>query len=294
MACEKDPDPTSESNNFDRLPPVERLVARLSDLGGRLETGAAVAGITVTDGCATGLELADGRRIVADHVVAACDANAIFDRLLPDGHRVRPSVLDDLTRFPPLCYFSAGVAHDFGNLPPVSMGHNLAFDPPIMVGPRAHDRATVQIYTFDPTLAPKGQVLLTAMLDTEYDWWRETAARGRDAYASAKDAISTNIVNGLDHHFPGLKDSVLFHDLATPLTYERFTGNHRGAYEGWLPTPAAARARVPTHIDAVRNLWMAGHWVAPGGGMPPAAYTGRNAVQLICDCENLEFRTTRT
>lgn len=274
-------------------PFIERLVARLQGLGGRLETRERVTGITVEQGRATGVTIEDGRWIAADHVIAACDATTIYDQLLPGGRDLRPPVLDDLTRFPSLCYFSAGVTHDFGALPTVTMGHNLAFDPPLMVGPTAHERPTVQIYTFDPTLAPKGQTLLTAMLETDYDWWRGRDAEGPQAYRAARDSVATAMIDGLNRHFPGLGETVIFRDLATPLTYERFTGNHRGAYEGWLPTPAAARATVPTHLDTVRNFWMAGHWVAPGGGMPPAAYTGRNAVQLICDQEDQDFRTAR-
>ncbi|MFP4450298.1 MAG: phytoene desaturase family protein [Rhodosalinus sp.] len=271
-------------------PFIDRLVRRLEGLGGRIETGVRVTGIDVSDGKATGLFLADGRRVAADHVIAACDATQVFDRLLPGGEALRPESLDHLTTFPPLCYFSAGASYDFAGLETVSMGHNLRFDPPLQVGPVSHPRATVQIYSFDPTLAPRGQVLLTAMLDSDYDWWRARHDEGADAYRRARDSIADAMIDGLDRHFPGLRDGVVFRDLATPLTYERYTGNHRGAYEGWLPTPAAAKARIPTHFDAVRNFWMAGHWVAPGGGMPPAAYTGRNAVQLICDAEDIEFR----
>ncbi len=274
-------------------PFIDRLVARYTGLGGRLACGRRVAAVCVADGRATGVSLADGEQVAADHVIAACDATQIYDELLPDGAALRPPVLDDLTCFPPLCYFSAGVARTFPGLPIASMGHNLPFDPPLQVGPVTHARATVQIYSFDPTLAPTGQTLLTAMLDSDHDWWRARADEGAESYAAARQAISRAVIDGLDRHFPGLAGQVIFHDLATPLTYARYTGNHRGAYEGWLPTPAAARAIVPTHLPGLANFWMAGHWVAPGGGMPPAAYTGRNAVQLICDREGRPFETSR-
>lgn len=274
-------------------PFIDRLLHRLERLGGRIETGVRVTAVGVTNGRATGVRLADGHCVEADHVIAACDATQIYDQLLPGGPDLRPACLADLTAFPPLCYFSAGVACDFADIETATLGHNLRFDPPLQVGPVRHDRATVQIYSFDPTLAPRGQVLLTAMLDTEYDWWRAREAEGRTAYDTARAEIADAMIDGLDAHFSGLRESVIFRDLATPLTYERYTGNHRGAYEGWLPTPAAARAKVPAHLDAVRNFWMAGHWVAPGGGMPPAAYTGRNAVQLICDREDIAFRVSR-
>lgn len=39
---------------------------------------------------------------------------------------------------------------------------------------------------------------------------------------------------------------------------------------------------------------MAGHWVTPGGGMPPAAYSGRDVIQLICKKEKKYFKTLDT
>jgi len=81
-----------------------------------------------------------------------------------------------------------------------------------------------------------------------------------------------------------------FTDTATPITYKNWTGNHNGSYEGWLPTPEAAQLKLPTHFKGLRLFYMRGHWVTPGGGMPPAAYSGRDAVQLICREEKNIFK----
>lgn len=270
-------------------PFVEKLVKRLEGLGGKIVTGARVARLIVEDARACGLALEDGREVRCDHVIAACDAEQLFSRLLPGGAALRPAGLDALEPFPSLCYFSAGVTHDFGDLPIVTMGHNLPCSPALEVGGVRHERVTVQVYHFDPTLAPRGHTLLTAMLDSDYDWWRAKEAEGEDAYRAARLAVADALIAALESHFPGLGQSLVFRDLATPITYERYTGNHRGAYEGWLPTPDAAGITLPTHFQEPRNFWMAGHWVAPGGGMPPAAYTGRNAIQLICERAGRDF-----
>jgi phytoene dehydrogenase-like protein len=36
---------------------------------------------------------------------------------------------------------------------------------------------------------------------------------------------------------------------------------------------------------------MAGHWVEPGGGLPAAAMSGRNVIQIICKKEKRKFGT---
>jgi phytoene dehydrogenase-like protein len=274
-------------------PFIDRLVARAEQLGAALVTGTRVASVITEAGRACGVMLEDGQRIEAHHVVTACDAETVYSKLLGDQPSLRPSELDALDRFPPLCYFSAGVTHDFGDIPSSMMGHNIALHPPLVIGPTRHTRATVQIYTFDKTVSPEGGTLLTAMLESDYDWWKELRRGGAERYDAERDRVAAEIVAALDHLYPGLARSVVFSDLATPLTFERYTGNHRGAYEGWLPTPAAAQVKLPTHFKVVENFWMAGHWVAPGGGMPPAAYTGRNAIQLICAQEGRRFQVSR-
>ena len=37
------------------------------------------------------------------------------------------------------------------------------------------------------------------------------------------------------------------------------------------------------------DFYMAGQWVEPSGGLPPAATSGRNAIQVICECDKRRF-----
>lgn len=78
-------------------------------------------------------------------------------------------------------------------------------------------------------------------------------------------------------------------DVATPYTTWRYTRNHRGAFEGWLPTPAAIAARVERTLPGLENFYMAGQWVTPGGGVPPCLYSGRQVVQILCHREGRKF-----
>ncbi|HXG41420.1 MAG TPA: NAD(P)/FAD-dependent oxidoreductase [Dehalococcoidia bacterium] len=61
---------------------VDELVARIRALGGHLHAATPVQGVTVEDGRATGVVLADGTPVPADAVVATV-ANRIFLRLVP-------------------------------------------------------------------------------------------------------------------------------------------------------------------------------------------------------------------
>ncbi|WP_109212064.1 MULTISPECIES: phytoene desaturase family protein [Microbacterium] len=70
---------------------VIRAVARLAEASGvSIETGARVTSITTAGGRATGIELADGRRVAADLVVSGADLHHTETRLLPRAQQTYP------------------------------------------------------------------------------------------------------------------------------------------------------------------------------------------------------------
>lgn len=272
---------------------VARLARRYAALGGEVRSSARVLRIVTERGAAVGVETADGAIHDAAFVVAACDGHTLTERLLRP-EEVSPALLDAfsvLRPFPAIAFFSAGVRDRFAGLPASVMGHNMPLAEPLDVAGRVLSRISVQVHHHDPHLAPPGATLLTAMLPSGFEPWQALAAQGGEAYAAEKARIVAAVLAALERWRPGLGDTFDFADLATPLTFERWTGNHRGSYEGWLPTPEAQAMTVPVHMDEVRRLYLAGHWVAPGGGMPPAAFTGRNAIQMICRDTNRAFST---
>jgi phytoene dehydrogenase-like protein len=78
-------------------------------------------------------------------------------------------------------------------------------------------------------------------------------------------------------------------DIVTPLTYWNETRSWRGAYEGWIPQGEGLTARVPKRLPGLSGFYMAGQWVEPGGGVPMALMSGRQAVQLLCADEGRTF-----
>ena len=42
-------------------------------------------------------------------------------------------------------------------------------------------------------------------------------------------------------------------------------------------------------LPKLQNFYMAGQWLSPGGGLPPAAQTGKFAVMMICKKEKKAF-----
>ena len=83
--------------------------------------------------------------------------------------------------------------------------------------------------------------------------------------------------------------------MATPMTYERYTGNWQGSMEGWLITTKTMGMvmgkGMSKTLPGLENFYMVGQWVEPGGGVPTAAMSGRNMIQVICKQDKKPFVT---
>jgi phytoene dehydrogenase-like protein len=165
---------------------------------------------------------------------------------------------------------------------------------PIALGQRTQERLVVKHYAFDPTMADSGKSVLTLWCQADYDYWKELR-RDLDAYEAAKAQIGQEVVAALDQRYPGLAAEVEALDVATPVTYERYTSNRRGAIHGWamsrrkLELMMGGGMRKTLH--GLRNFYMAGQWVEPGGNVQLAAASGRDCLELICRHNDRAFVT---
>jgi phytoene dehydrogenase-like protein len=265
---------------------------RYLSLGGELHCKARVNKILVKNDKAIGVQLADGTEHRGDIVISAADGHTtIFDML--DGRYTDKKIrgyYETPLLFPPLIYIGLGVARSFDDVPPSVVGMSFLIDKPVAVAGREHKWLGVQIYNFDPTLAPKGKTVLKIQFNTDYDYWRKLRQEP-ERYKAEKEQIAEQVITALDRRFPGLATKVEMHDVATPMTWERYTGNWRGSYEGWLPKPGDFMKRMSKTLPGLDNFYMAGQWVEPGGGLPTAAMSGRNVTHLICRKDKRRFKT---
>jgi phytoene dehydrogenase-like protein len=71
-------------------------------------------------------------------------------------------------------------------------------------------------------------------------------------------------------------------DVSTPSTVIRYTNNWKGSFEGWVLSPRIGFKSMKKRLPGLRNFYMVGQWVEPGGGLPAAIMSGRNVCQIIC------------
>jgi phytoene dehydrogenase-like protein len=110
-----------------------------------------------------------------------------------------------------------------------------------------------------------------------------------DAYKTEKKRIEHDALTLLEKQYPGVLAFVEVVDVATPKTSVRYTGVWKGAYEGFLPTAGNISKTIKMTLPGLANFYMCGQWLFPGGGLPPAAQSGRWVAQLICKKEKKDF-----
>ena len=184
-----------------------------------------------------------------------------------------------------------GVRRTFDDVPQLISGLTLQLPEPVLIGGKQQHRLHVRINNFDPTLAPAGKSVVTSMIDSDFDFWK-ALKRALSRYKSEKERVAKSVAAILDRRFPGLQGQIEMTDVATPVTFERYTGNWQGCYEGFLTTPKTQMMRMKKTLPGLDRFYMVGQWVSPGGGLPSGVMTGRHVVQMLCKQDGRAFVTT--
>jgi len=274
------------------------LEKRFLDLGGELEYRAQVEKILVERddqgrARAAGVRLYDDREFMADHVVSAADGYSTIFYMLGgeflsrstrrhyDGHLPMHSQIQ----------VSLGVARDVSQ-----QAHWVThlLDKPIRIAGEDRTALMVKNYCFDPSLAPAGKSVIVVMMPTSYGYWQRIY--GHRLYDTEQDQVAEIVIDFLEGIYPGLRKDIEVVDVATPLSYERYTGNWQGASSGWLlakQTMLMNLLGVEKTLPGLDDFYMAGQWVEPGGMVPVVAMSGRNVIRMICHHDRQPFVAAR-
>ncbi len=263
----------------------DAFVRALERYGGDIEFKTFIDKIILQEGKAVGIETRGGKRIRAAHVVSNVAARSTFFNLIGEEN-LPPDLVASLNRLE--ISLSAFYVYLGVDIDPRSAG----IDAPETLVYETYDNTKdwelllegevsipcfgIAIPTFvDPSLAPRGKHIVIIMTMAPYHLagksWREEKKR-----------VTEKLIAKAEKLIPGLSQHILVQDSATPLTYERYTLNSLGAAMGWAFSPQMFLRRLDQKTP-IPNLYLAGHWTMPGGGVPAAALSGLRAARLILD-----------
>jgi phytoene dehydrogenase-like protein len=259
---------------------------RYTELGGKITFKTKVEKILVDDGRAVGVRLADGTEHKADIVLSACDGRSTIFEML-DGKYLNEDIkkfYDTSPVFPPGIQVSLGFAWDLSAEPETQI---IILEKPFVAGGMSTGYMYFKHYCRDVTMAPKGKSVVAVFCLADYAFWKKLG-EDRAAYEAEKAKFADFAIAQIDKRYPGISQKVEVVDVATPLTYERYTGNWHGSYMGWMTrsSPQVVGKRLP----GLKDFYMAGMWTQTGGGVPTAALTARHVVELMCKADGKKFK----
>ncbi|MCR3921913.1 MAG: NAD(P)/FAD-dependent oxidoreductase [Firmicutes bacterium] len=259
---------------------AQRMEEKYKSLGGKLVLATEVMEIIVDKAEATGIVLGDGTTKHAHYIIPACDVHITLKELLQDKFRDQSfeTRYQDRTAYPLLAcvYVALGIDADLSQYP-----ENYVFETePFAYQDQPQNMLSIKHYCYEPSFAPPGKSIVIAYFHADYDWWAQKR-QDATAYKAEKARLATEISKRMEQRFPELSGKVKMLDVATPLTYERYCGAYQGSYMAFGMTPKSKQLMHDGRIKGIDNLYMAGQWLMPPGGLPTAVITGKWAIQRI-------------
>lgn len=294
------------SNNF-QTPPTggsqsfpEWLVHASKKMGCDLFFNSKVTEIVLEKNTVSGVIFQNRQEIYqiqSKYIVAACDAESLFHKLLPKN--IIPEKNKERLKNAKL--YSSGVSISIGlNCPAEKLGlgeeniylANSKLSRKELGGGDPHKSGMHILASSvrDKSLSPidKGTVTLfiPAWLEDNNFWECERDENGQfirgEKYKEVKERYANILIDRVqDKLIPNFRDYIAYYDVATPITLLRYTGNKNGSMMGQKPGKENMQSKVASYQTPVKNLYQSGHWADLGGGILIAMKSSVNTSLII-------------
>ena len=267
---------------------IDALVKLFEELGGKIHLNSSVAEILVKRRRTSGIRLADGHEVKADHVISNADVAWTYLNLIPSSARgLRNSDLRyrKLTRYSMslfVIYFGTKRRYTDSKL----AHHN------IILGDRYegllddifHKKKLSEDFSLylhmptitDPSTAPEGHegfYVLSPVphMDAGIDWTKQ-AKPYRDA-----------IMNFLEKNYlPDLQENLVVEHTIDPLHFQNTLNSYKGSAFSVEPIlTQSAWFRPHNRSEDIDNLYFVGAGTHPGAGLPGVLSSAKIADDLI-------------
>lgn len=268
------------------LPLAMRMTNRYQYFGGKLRTKSMVTKIVVENNITKGVILSDGTEIKADYVISAADGHSTIYNML-EGKYLNKKIsnaYENWELFTPIVQVSFGINKTIDSEVPAEMW---IIKDQIIGKTKTRNGYSIMNYSFDPTMAPEGKSVIVMRFDSPWELWKDIDTVD---YKKEKEKIEEDAKAILENRYPGISANIEVCDVATPVTDVKYTGVWKGSYEGFMPSSKNLLDNLSPIIPGLKKFYMAGQWLFPGGGLPPAGQSGKWAIQYICKEERITFK----
>lgn len=282
---------------------ADSIIETYLNEGGRVETNMAakqivikksklpkIEGVKIKTKHAETILFENGEEVTADYVICACDVKYVFSKLIKKKkhkNNLIKYIFKHADEFPMYSAYQAAFSVD-GLFEEI--GDSLGFEcNPIEVAMQSYDRIFVKNYReYGAYIAPEGKTVIQCMFlqyEKDFKFWRKLYKSDKGRYDQAKINIANAIVHEIEEKFPAYAGKIQVLDTWTPYTYARRNNDTNGAFMRYITTAISRKAGIAQEVKGVDNVFLASHWLKYPGGLPMAAYTGKNAIGLIAELD---------
>lgn len=275
---------------------ADTLAHNFRKLGGNLQLSSHVDKIIISNGTAVGVSCKD-TVYDADYVISAGDYKKTFLQLLDDKSLISQELRDrisqaDVSESFFTVYLGLKMSNEelgqYMKVPYVCTFDNKTADASENFPEEKYfSRAAVSFYSpsmVNPQHAPDGKSSLMLQTMAPCRWMNNWGGGDKEEYRRLKEKAMAEMINGASRLISGLADRIEYKDAATPLTYERITGNSDGATSGWSWNPKKKfykNIMSVNIITPVKNLYIGSCWATQRGGVPSAIAAAYRCAQKI-------------
>lgn len=113
---------------------------------------------------------------------------------------------------------------------------------------------------------------------SSYRNWKNMS---KNEYKKKKEAVLSCMLDRLNKMFPGINEHIIFTDISTPITNERYTSNTEGAIYGAAQTVNQVMNKRLNQQTPISNLMLVGAWSSPASGYSGCIWSGYGLAKRI-------------
>lgn len=239
----------------------------------------------------------------AKYVVAACDVGTLYEKIMRP-ELSNPGFLEKLKNAD---LYSSAVTVSIGLDCPAE---KLGFGEELMLiseeninrvchtcgDPHKTDITVIAPSVRDKSLSPLDKGTLTIYAPAYFsqfeNWGTAIDEKGGlvrgEKYRQTKKEFADTLIDRVEKKLgTDIRSHISVMDIATPVTYYRYTGNREGIMMGARPGKNNYKAKIAHYRTPLKNVFLSGHWSNLGGGVPIAVSTAVNTTLMILKKENI-------
>lgn len=274
------------------------LAKTLKEHGGQIHYRQTVCNIDVRDGQAVAVETEKGLRVEADVIVSnASIPNTLTmigrNNVPPEYVQAAEAATPSLSSVVVFLGLERDLIQEGWNHHELLL--NSGYDPDaayaaVLAGTFEQADMAATCYNLAyPTCAPKGGSVLTLWSLAPWDYANQWGSDGdlksyqnTPRYQELKQQMVDLFLQRIERHIPNLRDTILYQEVATPLTNMRYSLNPQGSFCGSEMTVDNTFDRRLGPTTPIPNVLMTGAWVS-AGGISSVLLSGRDTAHRALD-----------